>query len=153
MPDIRTVYAGSSGSYSDYAVNLIFEDKKDAEAWVLAMGPEHEVETFTFVPAGFPLTFWKRLICSWRETPFMSQPASWESEHYCSNVDDKPMHQPRVEKAPVQWVARHSAHLTVEGDDHERVRKVFSEQLAGYKLELPLIRAAAANEAQKANNL
>ena len=153
MPDIRTIYAVSSGSYSDYSVNLIFESKKDAEAFVLAKEGDYQVETFTLVPAGFPLAFWKRLVCTWREEPFMNQAPAWEYERGCSNVDDKPMPQPVVVKAPVQWAAKHSAHLTVEGDDHERVRKVFTEQLAGYKLELPLIRAAAASKAPKAKKL
>jgi hypothetical protein len=56
----RTVYAASSGSYSDYSVDLLFEDRADAEAHVKQTnddGPEWargtpRVEEFEFWEAG-----------------------------------------------------------------------------------------------------
>lgn len=58
MSEPKTVWAASSGSYSDYGVSSIFERQEDAEAYVAEMnvdkgyGPDYYVEDFTYYPAG-----------------------------------------------------------------------------------------------------
>ena len=47
-----TVWGASSGSYSDYGVNAVFERKEDAEQYVKD-GLADNVEEFDFYPAGF----------------------------------------------------------------------------------------------------
>ena len=145
--ETTTIWAVSSGEYSDYDVNFIFEAKEDAERYAAGMGDEYRVEAFNLVPSGMPFTTWKRLTVSWREHLFMSwDPNPEEREVSCSSLQKtEPMPQPKVSKGI--WSAfgsdKDNGYLTVEGDDHERVRKVFTEQLAGFKLELPLRHAAA----------
>jgi hypothetical protein len=52
----RTVYAASSGAYSDYTVRALFEDRADAEATVARMNTSRfydaYVEEFDLFPAG-----------------------------------------------------------------------------------------------------
>ena len=50
--DIRIIWAASSGSYSDYGVDVLFETKKDAQAYVDYGFAEH-VEEFKLYPAGY----------------------------------------------------------------------------------------------------
>ena len=143
--ETKTIWAVSSGEYSDYTVNLIFEAKDDAERYAAGMGEGYDVEEFELVPSGMPFTTWKRLTVSWRERPFLSwEPNPAEREESCSSIQKtEPMPQPKVSKGIWSGFGSHKAcgYLTVQGDDHERVRKVFTEQLAGFKLELPLLKA------------
>ncbi len=48
----RTVWAASSGSYSDYSVDCLFETEEDAQAYIDAGHAEH-VESFEMHPAGY----------------------------------------------------------------------------------------------------
>lgn len=55
---LNTIYAVSSGEYSDYSVNGVCEDEATAKAWAKAMNDGNEryeefrAESFTFIPAG-----------------------------------------------------------------------------------------------------
>lgn len=53
---MKTVYAISRGSYSDYQVDLVFEAKEDAEAYCklrnTEIGRECYVEPFDYYPSG-----------------------------------------------------------------------------------------------------
>ena len=150
----KTIWTVSSGEYSDYAVNLIFEAKEDAERYATGMGldslgkPCFRVEEFDCVPDGTPFTMWKRLTVTWLEHPWpwrhADDPNPYESDAICSSLGaEKWMAQPTVQKEiySVFGTRPASGYLCVTGDDHERVRKVFTEQLAGFKLELPLLHA------------
>lgn len=56
MSEKRTIYAVSSGSYSDYSVIALFEREEDANAYALDIGTEGYggafVEEFDYWPAG-----------------------------------------------------------------------------------------------------
>jgi hypothetical protein len=51
-PKGRKIWAVTSGQYSDYEVNILFESKEDAEAY-LAEGFGDSVEKFTIMPLGY----------------------------------------------------------------------------------------------------
>jgi hypothetical protein len=120
-----TVYAISSGEYSDYSVERIFERKEDAEKYIAAMGNTGyralEVEEFEFHPAGDVPTVYTSYYASihpeqYDEIRQSSERTTTKPEHCASGLDEPGM----------VWIF-------ASGPDRERVLKSVSDRLAKWK--------------------
>ncbi|MFJ8006089.1 hypothetical protein [Streptomyces fagopyri] len=129
-------YIATSGSYSAYCIRRVFLDEALADKF-LADGLCDEIETFeitTTLPTAVAI-----LRMDWHSPNTFNGRTVGESEH--ENVHRE---ESAGQLACRHWVHRHGADSTlgasttviVEGHDHDRVRKVFSEQVAQAKAEL-----------------
>jgi hypothetical protein len=89
----RTVYAVSSGCYSDYRVEALFEDEKDAEAFRMAGGGD-EVEEFPYHAAGAKVVrvyraYWKDDLYV-TVTAYVDDGEGTIAKHYSRPVIDEP---------------------------------------------------------------
>jgi hypothetical protein len=133
----KTIWAVSSGEYSDYGVEAVFATKELAEEYVrifientsrLSYGDDRRVEEFTYYDE---LPDWKVILvarqtigASPREYVERTQ-VSWEGETQIKA--DLWEHQGYDADRGL------AIDIHVEGTDHQRVRKVFSEKLAQAK--------------------
>lgn len=138
---MKTVYAIVSGSYSDYSVEFIYESKEDAEAYVEGWTERNgeiptrryatpRVEEMTFYPTG--------------TGPQILYSATWwehdDEVEYDQQVTLNDIPKSRVVSRELIYGDR--GYVVVEGSDEHRVAKVLTETVAGFKLELPLLREA-----------
>jgi hypothetical protein len=118
MPSKRTVYAATSGSYSDYAVDALFERREDAERYVAAGLAEdiEEIPLYAEMPQLYTVytaTIGKRgpgrSVGQLRTTSYVTTD---EPEHKTGDSD---------------WM------VTAEGPDRERVVKSVRDRYARWK--------------------
>lgn len=124
---MTTVYAITTGSYSDYRVERIFETRKDAEAFVTSMGGEGkwdplQIEEFDFHPAGsLPTVYTEYAVRCWPDRDDEIQESS-------ERTTDKPRH------TPYEHHDRH-VYFACIGPDRERCLKSVSDRVAKWKAE------------------
>lgn len=122
----KTVYAISSGWYSDYSIERIFERLGDAESYVTLMGGENtcphlRIEEFDFHPSGEQPTVYTEYIA--RCHPERQDEIVQTSEL----TTDKPKHIPLEDLEPGH------TYFACLGPDKERVLKSVSDRLAKWK--------------------
>lgn len=133
---MATAYLATSGSYSDYHVQRVFLDEVLAEKY-RDDGLCDEIEEFEITDTEVRSVVMLR--------------AQWQSAHTRPSGPVAEGEWSRVERVEYsgQPACKHSVHhredslvssahvmVVVEGHDHERVRKVLSEQVAQVKAEL-----------------
>lgn len=130
MTEKKTIWAVSSGEYSDYGVDAVFASRELAEGYVriltentshLSYGDDRRIEEFTYYDA---LPDWKVILVA-RQT-IGDSPREYVERTWVSWEGETQV------KANL-WEHRGSVDIHVEGTDHQRVRKVFSEKLAQVK--------------------
>lgn len=120
-PSSRTVYAVSSGSYSDYTVDCVFERREDAERYVeLKMG--ERVEEMTYF-AEFPAVHRKYSATVYKQGGMWGQAGAMRLEDWMTT--DEPEHR----------YADSNFAVTAEGPDKERVIKSVRDRYATWKAE------------------
>lgn len=107
------VYAISSGSYSDYKVLAVTEDKKTAEAWAAALRSDPdgwcsdaEVEELTYIPTGlgsFTVTTYRASVTLWDDGKEESPYCDACTENAISVLNGPPPSRPAVRRvrAPI----------------------------------------------------
>ncbi|MGW0795916.1 hypothetical protein [Streptomyces sp. NPDC002692] len=129
-------YIATSGSYSDYRIQRVFLDKALADKY-LADGLCEEIEEFEITTTVTRAVAILRM--DWRSAQTFDGRPVGANEHSVVHREE-----PAGQPACRHTVHRHSADsrwgasttVMVEGHDHDRVRKVFSEQVAQAKAEL-----------------
>lgn len=122
------VYAITTGSYSDYRVERIFEARKDAETFVTSMGggnqwePLH-VEEFNFHPVGdLPIVYTEYAVRCWPDRDEEIQQTS-------ERTTIKPKH------TPLEHISGKHTYFACLGPDKERCLKSVSDRVAKWKAE------------------
>ena len=126
MSAVSTVYAVSSGSYSDYEVERIFELREDAEAFIEEMGGgsqwrPFDIEEFDFHPAGQrPEVYIEYAARCWPDR-------KKEIEQTSIRTTDKPKH------TPMEDITTNRVYFACTGPDRERCLKSVSDRVAQWK--------------------
>jgi hypothetical protein len=136
----KTVFAVSSGSYSDYSVLAVFEDEKTADVWAKAISDREDsyntdarVERMTFVPSGakpeIVTEFFQHV-----ELPDGGEPQYGELRSLQSYGIDQyygfPPTRPQVRYVRAPCHNNKGGRLEVRGNSERVVRKVVSERVA-----------------------
>lgn len=128
IDDKRTCYAVTSGEYSDYGVDRIFELREDAEAYIAKMGGGFDVEEFDYHPAGTGPVPHTQYSARWRE---------WDEAagivESSRQTTEPPKHRGAEHYGVPPYPGR--AYFYASGPDRERVRKSVSDHVARYKAE------------------
>ena len=144
--DFKQIHALTTGEYSDYRVNAIFEDEEDAQAWADAMNARNEcagasVESFPVMPKGTPPT----MVTRWWVNIFLYPDGRTEQlEPYHQDIwgyedeDDKLAIVPRV----ARYESTSRDYVLIQGPSEEHVLKVASERMARWKAEGHILEAA-----------
>jgi hypothetical protein len=135
MSERRTIYAVSSGAYSDYVVHGLFLDKADAVAVVerLNTGGDHWfVEEFPLYPSGDRSL---RRADNWRAAVQVKYDGSigksWTSSEVYLGDNNGPMH-PISEASTLHWTNGELAgwHVAAYGLSKEQAEKAARERAA-----------------------
>lgn len=123
MPSSRTIYAASSGSYSDYGVSCLFEQKEHAERYVAAGLAEfvEEFEIYSEMPELF--TKWSAAIDKPGGQGFGMAPGRLRVRS--SSTTEEPKHS----------FYENDYRVGAEGPDKERVVKSVTDRYARWKAE------------------
>ncbi|MFE5140326.1 hypothetical protein ACFRDV_22060 [Streptomyces fagopyri] len=129
-------YVATSGSYSAYHVQRVFLDKALADKY-LADGLCDEIEEFEITTTVTKAVAILRM--DWHSANTFNDRPVGENEHSIVRREEsagQPACRHTVHRHPAdsRWGA--STTVMVEGHDHDRVRKVLSEQVAQAKAEL-----------------
>ena len=140
---IKSIYAVSSGCYSDYGVHAVCEDKATADAWVSAMqadsGGYHtdaRVERLDFIPAGvepFRVTTWSQNVELWDDGRTETRGLWSRTELAAGMLLGIPPSRPRVRYVRAPCHKNLGGRLEVTGDSEEMVAKVVGERVAMWK--------------------
>ncbi len=136
MTEPTTAYLATSGSYSDYAVKRVFLDKALAEKY-LADGLCDEIEEFEITTTKTKAIAVLRI--DWQSASTFNDRPVGESEWSTVRREEdagQPACRHTVHRQPARNGFGERVTVMVEGHDHDRVRKVLSEQVAQSKAEL-----------------
>lgn len=145
---MRTVHVVTQGEYSDYSILCVFESKERAEKWLAdnCDNPEDRdsprIKEFPIYDDSEPAP--RRMTVYQHVWQAHTDVRGEETKRYAF----KQMVEPEQQHGKCR-IARYVGYgntiatLNVSGVDEERTRKVFTEQLAGFKLALPGLRHAA----------
>lgn len=115
----RTVYAVTSGCYSDYTVVGIFDREQDAHEFVAA-GMAEEVEEMTLYSA-------MPTIYTAYTATIMKRGGSWGQAGSLRVTDHRSTEEPKHTPADSDWS------VTASGPDRERVVKSVTDRYAAWK--------------------
>jgi hypothetical protein len=154
----KTIWAVSSGDYSDYGVTAVFASKESAEAYAAIENQDDDptaygdarVEEFTYFevlpPHVVVLLVSQRVGGAPYPHDYLIRPEPYEhksvvwgnaaaAQPACNATQSRRDH-PTVGRG-----CGHTIDVRVVGTDHERVRKVFSEQVAQAKADARVTQA------------
>jgi hypothetical protein len=146
--DFKQMHVMSSGEYSDYCVNAIFEDEADAQAWAAAMNArskyaQAQVELLPVIPKGAKPTVETRWTVQIELYP------DGRVENRGPYHEDKwgfEYEQEWWERLSRPSVSRFKCTgydlVTIHGPTEEHVLKVASERMARWKAEGHILEAA-----------
>lgn len=139
MKGIRKIWAISSGSYSDYTVHAVTEDKATAEMWMKALRAEEDgcngdatVEEILLVESGvapFKATSWNLSVDLWDDGREDELCVRGTSTYPIAMWGDPPPPRPRVRKVRAPIHRDKGGRLEVFGATEKAVRKVGNEQI------------------------
>lgn len=140
---MKTIYAISSGSYSDYRVLAVCEDEATAEAWAKALREEPDgwrtdanVESMLMLEAGEPVIkrhcvdLRQELSDNGTERPYN---VSESDEYEIGSIQDAPPKRPSVRFVRAPMHNGKGGRLEITGQTLKAVMKVYSEQYAVWK--------------------
>ena len=150
---LKSIFAVSSGSYSDYRVLAVFETKKDAEIWAKELTeakvsydgveadypllPEGaQVEEMLLVPKGvapYKVTHYELRAELWDNGKVDEQDLQVNVEYAITSYEGIPPTRPRVRYIRAPCHENKGGRLEIHGDSEKKVRKVFSEKVAMWK--------------------
>jgi hypothetical protein len=139
---MKTIYAVSSGEYSDYSVRGVFEDEATAKAWADAMNSgesryeQYRVESFTFIPAGtapFKVTEYQKT-AQLNDDGTVTAEREWDTTHWAiSSYYGIPPVRPAVRYVRAPCHKGTAGRIDIRGSDQQAVRQAMSDKIAAWK--------------------
>lgn len=138
---MKTIFAVSRGSYSDYRVLAVFEDEADAKAWAAAMsvdgGYDHpEVEEFCLVVKGtspYMVTTYYRSITFWDDGVIEDCGVHSSTDWAIALYDGMPPVRPHLRFVRAPCHDGRGGRLDIRGSTAESVNKVGNDRIAAWK--------------------